>query len=90
MISRTSIMHYKSQRESLPNIARDLNVDAVVEGSVSRSGDHVRVTAQLIDARGPQFAERTCAQYRRTGSGQYLIRRPVTDGPDRNGRTGGL
>ena len=51
VISRTSIMHYKSQRESLPNIARDLNVDAVVEGSVSRSGDHVRVTAQLIDAR---------------------------------------
>jgi TolB-like protein/DNA-binding winged helix-turn-helix (wHTH) protein len=51
VISRTSIMHYKGSRESLPSIARGLNVDAVVEGSVSRSGDHVRVTAQLIDAR---------------------------------------
>jgi TolB-like protein/DNA-binding winged helix-turn-helix (wHTH) protein len=51
VISRTSIMQYKSLRESLPNIARDLNVDAVVEGSVSRSGNRVRVTAQLIDAR---------------------------------------
>ena len=44
-------MQYKSLRESLPDIARDLNVDAVVEGSVSRSGNRVRVTAQLIDAR---------------------------------------
>jgi TolB-like protein/DNA-binding winged helix-turn-helix (wHTH) protein len=51
VISRTSIMQYKSTRESLPNIARDLNVDAVVEGSVSRSGNRVRVTAQLVDAR---------------------------------------
>jgi len=51
VISRTSIMQYKSLRESLPDIARDLNVDAVVEGSVSRSGNRVRVTAQLIDAR---------------------------------------
>jgi TolB-like protein/DNA-binding winged helix-turn-helix (wHTH) protein/Flp pilus assembly protein TadD len=51
VISRTSIMQYKSLRKSLPDIARDLNVDAVVEGSVSRSGNRVRVTAQLVDAR---------------------------------------
>jgi len=51
VISRTSIMQYKSLRESLPDIAHDLNVDAVVEGSVSRSGNRVRVTAQVIDAR---------------------------------------
>jgi TolB-like protein/DNA-binding winged helix-turn-helix (wHTH) protein len=51
VISRTSTMQYKSLRKPLPDIARDLNVDAVVEGSVSRSGNHVRVTAQLIDAR---------------------------------------
>ena len=51
VISRTSIMQYKSLRKPLPDIARDLNVDAVVEGSVSHSGNHVRVTAQLIDAR---------------------------------------
>jgi TolB-like protein/DNA-binding winged helix-turn-helix (wHTH) protein/Tfp pilus assembly protein PilF len=50
VISRTSIMQYKSLRKPLPDIARDLSVDAVVEGSVSRSGNHVRVTAQLVDA----------------------------------------
>ena len=47
-VSRTSVMMYKGTRKSLPEIARELNVDAVVEGSVSRSGDQVRITAQLI------------------------------------------
>lgn len=51
VISRTSIMQYKNLRKSLPDIARDLSVDVVVEGSVSRSGNRVRVTAQLVDAR---------------------------------------
>jgi TolB-like protein/DNA-binding winged helix-turn-helix (wHTH) protein/Tfp pilus assembly protein PilF len=50
VISRTSIMQYKSLRKPLPDIARDLSVDAVVEGSVSRAGNRVRVTAQLVDA----------------------------------------
>ena len=50
VISRTSVMTYKSVRKSLPEIARELNVDAVVEGSVSRSGERVRITAQLIRA----------------------------------------
>lgn len=50
VISRTSIMQYKTLRKPLSDIARDLSVDAVVEGSVSRSGNRVRVTAQLIDA----------------------------------------
>jgi TolB-like protein/DNA-binding winged helix-turn-helix (wHTH) protein/Tfp pilus assembly protein PilF len=48
VISRTSVMNYKSVHKSLPEIARDLNVDAIVEGSVSRSGERVRITAQLI------------------------------------------
>jgi eukaryotic-like serine/threonine-protein kinase len=48
VISRTSVMHYKGSNESLPQIARDLNVDAVIEGTVQRSGDRVQVTAQLI------------------------------------------
>jgi TolB-like protein/DNA-binding winged helix-turn-helix (wHTH) protein/Flp pilus assembly protein TadD len=48
VISRTSVMTYKSARKSLPEIARELKVDAVVEGSVSRSGERVRITAQLI------------------------------------------
>jgi len=50
VISRTSAMRYKDANKSLPEIARELNVDAVVEGSVERSGDRVRITAQLIHA----------------------------------------
>jgi TolB-like protein/Tfp pilus assembly protein PilF len=48
VISRTSAMTYKGSHESLPQIARDLNVDAVLEGAVLRSGNQVRITAQLI------------------------------------------
>jgi TolB-like protein/DNA-binding winged helix-turn-helix (wHTH) protein len=51
VISRTSVMQYKGTRKSLPEIARELNVDAIVEGSVIRSGHRVRVTAQLLEAR---------------------------------------
>ena len=50
VISRTSAMLYKGTRKPLPEIARELNVDAVVEGSVLRSGGRVRITAQLIHA----------------------------------------
>jgi len=49
VISRTSVMAYKHTRKPLRDIARELNVDAVVEGTVLRSGDVVRITAQLID-----------------------------------------
>jgi len=48
VISRTSVMTYKGGHKSLPEIARDLNVDAVIEGAVLRSGTRVRITAQLI------------------------------------------
>lgn len=51
VISRTSAMPYKRARKALPQIARELHVDAVVEGTVFRSGSQVRITAQLIDAR---------------------------------------
>src|SRR6185369_5638485 len=50
VISRTSVMGYKGTRKPLPQIARELNVDAVIEGSIMRSGGRVRITAQLIDA----------------------------------------
>jgi len=50
VISRTSVMVYKGARKPLPQIARELNVDAVVEGTVLRAGDQVRITAQLIEA----------------------------------------
>jgi len=48
VISRTSAMAYKRVHRPLPEIARELNVEAVVEGTVLRSGEHVRITAQLI------------------------------------------
>ena len=54
VISRTSVMAYKHARKPLPQIARELNVDAVVEGTVLRSGDRVRITAQLIEAAADQ------------------------------------
>ena len=50
VISRTSAMRYKGSDKPLPEIARELNVDALVEGSVMRAGDRVRITAQLIHA----------------------------------------
>jgi TolB-like protein/class 3 adenylate cyclase/Tfp pilus assembly protein PilF len=50
VISRTSSMAYRNSGKTLPQIARELRVDAVVEGSVLRVGDRVRITAQLIQA----------------------------------------
>jgi TolB-like protein/DNA-binding winged helix-turn-helix (wHTH) protein len=51
VISRTSIMHYKgTQQKTLPQIARELNVDAIVEGTVARTADRVRIRVQLIRA----------------------------------------
>jgi serine/threonine protein kinase/Flp pilus assembly protein TadD len=49
--SRTSAMQFRETKEPLPQIAKQLNVDAVVEGSVTRSGNRVRITAQLIEAK---------------------------------------
>jgi TolB-like protein/DNA-binding winged helix-turn-helix (wHTH) protein/Tfp pilus assembly protein PilF len=54
VISRTSVMRYKGSRKSLPEIARELSVDGIVEGTVMRSGDHVRITSQLIYAPADQ------------------------------------
>ena len=50
VISRTSVMGYRSTKKPLPQIGRELNVDAVLEGSVQKSGGRVRITAQLIEA----------------------------------------
>ncbi|PYV94251.1 MAG: hypothetical protein DMG89_25950 [Acidobacteria bacterium] len=51
VISRTSVMRYKGTHKPLPEIARELNVDAIVEGSVQRFGDRARITANLLHAR---------------------------------------
>jgi len=51
VISHTSVERYKETKRTLGDIAHELGVDAVVEGTIMRSGDRVRITAQLIDAR---------------------------------------
>ena len=60
VISRTSVMQYKNARKPLPEIARELGVDGVIEGTVTREGERVRITAQLVDGRTDQhlWAER--------------------------------
>lgn len=50
VISRTSVMRFKQSRQPLSAIARELGADAVVEGTIQRSGERVRITARLIDA----------------------------------------
>jgi len=50
VISRTSVMQYKGTRKTVPEIGRELHVDALIEGSVLRAGQRVRITAQLIRA----------------------------------------
>ncbi|HJZ96333.1 MAG TPA: protein kinase [Candidatus Solibacter sp.] len=54
VISRTSVMRYKGARKTVPEIARELKVDAIVEGTVSKAGNTVRISAKLIRARGDQ------------------------------------
>jgi TolB-like protein len=48
VISRTSVMRYKKTRRPLSEIAQELQADALVEGAIRRSGDHVRITIQLV------------------------------------------
>lgn len=51
VISRNSVMPYKGKHKPVPEIGHELNVDAVIEGTVLRAGNRVRITAQLIEAR---------------------------------------
>jgi TolB-like protein/DNA-binding winged helix-turn-helix (wHTH) protein/Tfp pilus assembly protein PilF len=66
VISRTSVMQYKQTGKRLPQIARELGVDAVMEGSVQREGDQVRISIQLIDAATDRhlWAEQYQREYR--------------------------
>lgn len=54
VISRTSVMQYKGTRKTLPEIARELKVDAIVEGTVSQRNGRVHITAQLVQANPEQ------------------------------------
>src|SRR5215470_6174831 len=75
VISRTSIMRYKKTNKSLPEIARELGVDAIVEGSVLRAGDDVRVTMQLIYA--AQDKNVWANSYQRRVSDVFVLDRDV-------------
>ena len=50
VISHTSVLQYKGTKKPLPEIARELNADALIEGTVSRSGNHLRITTNLVQA----------------------------------------
>jgi len=75
VISRTSVMKYKGTKKTLPEIARELHVDGILEGSVTRAGDQVRISAQLIQA----ATERHLwgASYRRQLSGALELQDEV-------------
>src|SRR5580658_7841941 len=81
VISRTSVMGYKHARKPLPQIARELKVDAVVEGTVLRSGDRVRITAQLIDASSDKhlWSESYEGELRDTLGLQNQVARAIAD-----------
>ncbi|MGA8025524.1 MAG: winged helix-turn-helix domain-containing protein, partial [Bryobacteraceae bacterium] len=81
VISRTSVMMYKGVRRPLPQIARELNVDAVVEGTVLRSGEQVRITAQLIRANTDEhlWAQSYQGDLRNTLQVQDNVARAIAD-----------
>jgi TolB-like protein/Flp pilus assembly protein TadD len=97
VISRTSAMQYKGAPKSLPQIARELNVDAVIEGSVLRSGERVRINAQLIHATSDQhlWAESYERDFRDILSLQSEIARQIANQvriiltPEERARLGG-
>jgi serine/threonine protein kinase/tetratricopeptide (TPR) repeat protein len=77
VISRTSVMRFKNTDKSLPEIARSLNVDAVVEGSVQRVGDRVKINARLLQARSDQ--ELWARSYERDLSDVLGLQREVAE-----------
>jgi TolB-like protein/DNA-binding winged helix-turn-helix (wHTH) protein len=76
VISRTSIMRYKKTDKALPEIARELDVDGIVEGTVQRSGDRVRITAQLIH--GPSDKHLWANSYERDIHDVFAFERDLT------------
>ena len=77
VISRTSTMQYKQTKKTLPEIARELNVDGIVEGTVQRSGDSVRITAQLIY--GPADKHLWANSYERDMRDVFALQRDVAE-----------
>jgi len=77
VISRTSVMSYKGTQKRLPQIARELGVDGIVEGSVSREGGQVRVTVQLLD--GPNDRHVWSENYQRELGGILTLQREMAE-----------
>jgi TolB-like protein/DNA-binding winged helix-turn-helix (wHTH) protein/Flp pilus assembly protein TadD len=75
VISHTSVMEYKGTKKHLPQIARELGVDGIVEGSVIRENDQVRVTVQLLD--GPNDRHLWSEDYQRPLHGILNLQREV-------------
>src|SRR5262249_51804837 len=75
VISRTSSMQYKQTDKSLPVVARELNVDGIIEGTVQRSGDRVRISAQLIH--GPSDTSLWASSYERDVSDLFRLERAL-------------
>jgi TolB-like protein/DNA-binding winged helix-turn-helix (wHTH) protein/Flp pilus assembly protein TadD len=77
VISHTSVMEYKGTRKHLPEIARELGVDGILEGSVIRENDEVRVTVQLLD--GPKDRHIWSESYERPLHGILNLQREVAE-----------
>ena len=76
VISRTSTTRYKKTEKPIPQIARELNVDGIIEGTVQRSGDRVRITAQLIY--GPSDKHIWANTFERDMQDVFTLERDVT------------
>lgn len=76
VISRTSSMQYRQSNKSLPQIARELNVDGIIEGTVQRSADRVRITAQLIH--GPSDMHLWAGSYERNLQDVFALERDIS------------
>ena len=77
VISRTSVMRYKRTEKPLPEIARELNVDGIVEGAVQRSGNRVHITAQLIH--GPSDKHIWAHSYERDLGDMFALQQDVAE-----------
>jgi len=77
VISRTSTIQYKNTKKSLPEISRELNVDGIIEGTVQRSGDRIRITARLIH--GSSDKHIWAQSYERELRDVFALEREVTD-----------
>ncbi len=76
VVSRTSVMQYKTIQRSLPQIARELNADVILEGSVLQIGNRVRITAQLI--RGEDDQHLWADSYERTINDVFALQKEIS------------